>query len=110
MQQFHADLRRSNVSADASVFSSPYWLEIQVTDFQAEYSAAGGPPTVHVHLQARIGSSGDRHVLARFEPDVREAASDNRMSAIVDAYNRAANRALSEIAEGVARTLKAAGN
>ncbi len=110
VQQFHANLTRNSVSADASVFASPYWLEIQVTDFQAEYSAAGGAPTVHVHLQARIGSSGDRHVLARFEPDVREAASDNRMSAIVDAYNRAADRALSEIAEGVARTLKVVGN
>ena len=106
VQQLRASLRRSNVSADVSVFGSPYWLEIEVTDFQAEYSAAGGPPTVHVHLQARIGNSGDRHVLARFEPDVREAAADNRMSAIVDACNRAADNALAEIADGVAATLK----
>jgi ABC-type uncharacterized transport system auxiliary subunit len=75
-------------------------------EFQAEYSAAGGPPTVHVHFQARLGNSGDRHVLARFEPDVREAATDNRMSAIVDAYNRAADDALAEIAEGVAKALQ----
>lgn len=104
VQQFHANPGLGNVSPEASVFGSPYWLEIEVTDFQAEYSAAGGPPTVHVHLQARIGNSGDRHVLGRFEPDVHEAAADNRMSAIVDAYNRAADQALSEIAEGVART------
>jgi cholesterol transport system auxiliary component len=106
VQQLHANPRVGNVSAEASVFTSTYWLEISVTDFQAEYSAAGGPPTVHVHLQARIGNSGDRHVLARFEPDVHEAAADNRMSAIVDAYNRAADNALAEIAEGVAATLK----
>jgi ABC-type uncharacterized transport system auxiliary subunit len=106
VQEFHANLKGSNVSADASVFASAYWLEIEVTDFQAEYRDTGSPPTVHVHLQARIGNSGDRHVLARYEPDVREAAADNRMSAIVDAYNRAADNALSEIAEGVARTLK----
>jgi cholesterol transport system auxiliary component len=107
VQQFHANTGLGNVSPEASVFGSPYWLEIEVTDFQAEYPAAGGPPTVHVHLQARIGNSGDRHVLGRFEPDVHEAVADNRMSAIVDAYNRAADQALSEIAEGVARTLKA---
>jgi ABC-type uncharacterized transport system auxiliary subunit len=106
VQEFHVDLKVSNVSADASVFASAYWLEIEVMAFQAEYSAAGGPPTVHVHFQARLGNSGDRHVLARFEPDVREAAADNRMSAIVDAYNRAADHALSDIAEGVAATLK----
>jgi cholesterol transport system auxiliary component len=105
VQQFHANPGLRNASAEASVFASTYWLEIEVTDFQAEYSAAGGPPTVHVHLQARIGNSADRHVLARFEPDVREAATDNRMSAIVDAYNRAADQALSDIAAGVAATL-----
>ena len=106
VQEFHANPALRNVSADVSAFTSAYWLEIEVTDFQAEYSAAGGPPTVHVHLQARLGNSADRHVLARFEPDVREAAADNRMSAIVDAYNRATDNALGEIAEGVAQTLK----
>jgi ABC-type uncharacterized transport system auxiliary subunit len=94
-----------NVSADVSAFTSAYWLEIEVIDFQAEYSAAGGAPTIHAHLQARIGSSVDRHVLARFDPDVHETAADNRMSAIVDAYNRAADNALTEIAEGVAKAL-----
>jgi ABC-type uncharacterized transport system auxiliary subunit len=107
VQELHADSRLRNVSADASVFASAYWLEIEVTDFQAEYPAAGGPPTVHVHLLARVGNSVDRHVLARFEPDVHEAAADNRMSAIVDAYNRAADEALADIAKGAADTLTA---
>ena len=106
VQQFHANPALSNSAAEASVFSSPYWLEIDVTDFQAEYTTAGGAPTVHVHLQARLGNSGDRQVLRRLEPDVRETAADNRMSAIVDAYNRAADEALSEIGDGVARMLK----
>jgi cholesterol transport system auxiliary component len=105
VQQLEVNPGLRNVSADASVFASPYWLEIEVTDFQAEYSAAGGPPTVHVHLRARVGNSADRHVLGRFEPDVRQAAADNRMSAIVDAYNRAADQALAEIATGVTATL-----
>lgn len=106
VQEFHVDLKVSNVSADVSAFASTYWLEIEVMAFQAEYAAAGGPPTVHVHLQARIGNSTDRHVVASFEPDVRETAADNRMSAIVDAYNRAADKALAEIAEGVAKALE----
>jgi ABC-type uncharacterized transport system auxiliary subunit len=105
VQELRINPALHNVGADASAFASTYWLEIVVADFQAEYSAAGGPPTVHVHLQARMGNSGDRHILARFEPDVREAAADNRMSAIVDAYNRAADQALSDIATGVAAAL-----
>ncbi|HEX3603499.1 MAG TPA: ABC-type transport auxiliary lipoprotein family protein [Steroidobacteraceae bacterium] len=107
VQEFHVNSSLRHVSADASVFASPYWLEIEVTDFQAEYSAAGGAPIVHVRLQARIGNAADRRVLARFEPDVHEAAADNRMSAIVDAYNRAADKALTEIAQGAAQTLAA---
>jgi ABC-type uncharacterized transport system auxiliary subunit len=43
--------------------------------------------------------------LGRFEPDIHEAAADNRMTAIVDAYNRAADKALDEIATGTAQTL-----
>jgi cholesterol transport system auxiliary component len=105
VQEFHANPGLRNVSADASVFGSTYWLEIEVIDFEAEYSAAGGAPTVHVLLQARLGNSADRRILARFEPEVREAAADNRMSAIVDAYNRAADKALAEIAASAAQAL-----
>ena len=105
VQEFHSNPELRNVGADASVFSAAYWLEIDVTDFQAEYPPSGAAPTVHVHLQARVGAAADRRVLARFEPDVREAAADNRMSAIVDAYNRAADEALAEIAQGAAQAL-----
>jgi len=105
VQEFHANAALRNVSADASVFASTYWLEIEVIDFQAEYSPAGGAPTVHVLLQARLGNSADRRIVARFEPDVHEAAADNRMSAIVNAYNRAADKALAEIAASAAQAL-----
>ena len=105
VQEFHSNPGLRNVSADASAFASTFWLEIEVTDFQAEYPVGAGAPTVHVHLLARIGNSADRHVLARFEPDVHELAADNRMSAIVDAYARAADKALAEIAVGATRTI-----
>jgi cholesterol transport system auxiliary component len=106
VQAFHANPGLRNVSADASVFASTYWLELEVTDFQAEYSGNQAAPTVHVHFLARVGSSADRHVLGRFEPDIRVPAADNRMTAIVDAYNRAVDQAFAEIAAGTARTLQ----
>lgn len=105
VQEFHINPGLRNVSADSSVFASTYWLEIEVADFQAEYSSNAAAPTVHVHLQARVGSSGERRVLGRFEPDIHEAAADNRMSAIVDAYNRAADEALAQIAVAAAQIL-----
>ena len=105
VQEIHVNPGLHNVSGDSSVFASTYWLEIEIADFQAEYPASGGAPTVHVHLQARLGSSADRRVIARFEPDVYEPAGDNRMSAIVDAYNRAADKAIAEIGQGAMQAL-----
>jgi cholesterol transport system auxiliary component len=107
VQQFHATANLRNVSADASVFASDYWLEIEVTNFQAEYSAAAAPPSVHVHFLARVGTSADRHIMAVFEANAADQASDNRMSAIVDAYNRAADQALAAIVSGTMQTLSA---
>jgi cholesterol transport system auxiliary component len=107
VQEIHANPGLRNVSADISVFASAYWLEIEIADFQAEYSASGGAPTVHVRMQARLGSSADRRVIGRFEPNIYETAADNRMSAIVDAYNRAADKALAEIGQGAMQALAA---
>jgi len=106
VQLFHSRAGLVDVSGESSAFASQYWLEIQVADFQAEYARGGAaPPTAHVHFLATIGSSRDRTVIARFEAQALEPASSNRMSAIVDAYNRAANKALLQIAAGCAATL-----
>jgi ABC-type uncharacterized transport system auxiliary subunit len=106
VQVFHARANLRTVSADTSVFTSAYWLEIAVTDFQAEYTPAATAPTVHVHLISRVGDSSDRRLLGRFEADVRQPAAENRLTAIVDAYARAADAALDEIAADAAATLK----
>jgi cholesterol transport system auxiliary component len=90
----HANLR--TVSGDGSVFGSAYWLEIEVTDFQAEYTSAAAP-TVHVHVLARLGSSGDRRILGQFAANAQQQAAENRLTAIVDAYAHAADTALTQI-------------
>jgi cholesterol transport system auxiliary component len=93
--------------AEASVFASAYWLEIEVRDFQAEYTSSSSAPTTHVRFLARLGNATDRRILAHLESDVHETAADNRMGAIVDAYNRAAGKALAEIAAGAAEAINA---
>jgi len=105
VQAFRNGAQLKNVSADASVFGSGYWLEIEIADFQAEYASAGAPPTINVRLLARVGSAGTRHILASFNAGARQTATDNRLTAIVDAYERAVNAALAEIVEGTSRTL-----
>jgi ABC-type uncharacterized transport system auxiliary subunit len=105
LQEFHSRANLRTVSSDASVFSSTYWLEIEVTDFQAEYASAAAAPTVRVHFLARLGSSGDRRILGQYDAGAEQPAADNRLTAIVDAYSRAADAALTEIVAHVDETL-----
>jgi ABC-type uncharacterized transport system auxiliary subunit len=105
VQAFRNGARLKNVSTDASAFASSYWLEIEVADFQAEYASGGAPPTINVRLLARVASAGDRNILGSFTAAARQTATDNRLTAIVDAYERAVNSALAEIVGGTSRTL-----
>jgi cholesterol transport system auxiliary component len=105
VQAFHSRARLRTVSGDASVFASGYWLEIEVADFQAEYSAAATAPTVHARFLARIGRADDRRILGQFEASAQQPAAENRLSAIVDAYARAADAALGQIIADVDETL-----
>ena len=97
VQEFHLRAKLRTVGADASVFASAYWLELEVEEFQAEYTSAATAPTVHVHFLARIGSSGDRHILGDLVASAQQPAAENRLTSIVDAYARAADAALAEI-------------
>jgi cholesterol transport system auxiliary component len=105
VQEFHSRANLRTVSGDSSVFASAYWLEIEVTDFQAEYTAASTAPVVHVHLLARLGSSGDRHILGQFVANAQQPAGENRLTSIVDAYARAADAAVAQIVAGTGETL-----
>jgi cholesterol transport system auxiliary component len=104
VQEFHSRARLRTVSGDSSVFDSGYWLEIEVVDFQAEYGSASAP-TVHARFLARIGRADDRRILGQFEANAQQPATENRLSAIVDAYARAADAVLLQIVADVDETL-----
>ena len=105
VQAFHTHAALRNVSGEASVFASAYWLELEVKDFQAEYAAGSSAPTVRVRFLARVGTSGDRRILGRFAAAAEQPAAENRLSAIVDAYARATDAALAKIVADVDATL-----
>jgi cholesterol transport system auxiliary component len=113
LQAFRAHANLRNVHADVSSFGGSYWLEIEVVDFQAEYPAGAGvsgidsgAPTVHVHLLGVLGGSGDRRVLGHFEANERRPAAENRLSAIVEAYDQAADAALAHLVAETSAALR----
>ena len=60
-------------------------------------SRAARPPAAHVRLVARIGASADRRILGEFDAEARQPAADNRLTAVVKAYNDAVGAALGKI-------------
>jgi len=82
----------------AAPFAADQLLRVTVRRFDAEYAAAGGPPTVRVVLDATIARRGDRAVLAAFTAEASSAAAEDRMSAIIAAFERATGSALSQVA------------
>jgi cholesterol transport system auxiliary component len=113
LQAFRASAALHTVDTDASAFESGYWLELEVVEFQAEYpdTRAEAAPTVHVHLVGRVGASKDRRLLGEFDAEAHQAAADNRLDAVVAAYNQATGaslaRVVAETTEILGRDLKA---
>ena len=81
------------VEAAGSVFSYDETLQIEVRDFQAEYGAAVAP-VARVTLVCTLGRRSDRAVLTTFTLTGSVPATDNRMHAIVAAFDAALDMAL----------------
>ena len=86
----------------AAPFAADLLLRVTVRRFDAEYTTVGGPPTARVVLDATLARRGDRAVLAAFTVEASSAAGEERMSAIVAAFERATAEALSALARQVA--------
>ena len=75
-------------------------LEIDVTRFQADYTDPKTPPTVRVTLRARLDGPDGTPIDATLY-DVKKPAAENRVSAIVAAYDAATSEALTALARWV---------
>jgi cholesterol transport system auxiliary component len=86
-----------SVHPDTTNFAADEVLQIEIRRWQAEY-AGDGPPVVHVQLLATLGRRADRGVIASVSADSSVAASENRMQAVIAAFQSAATAALSDLA------------
>lgn len=74
-------------------------LRVEVRSFEARYLAgAGAAPTVVIEARASLTNLRDRTASGTRAFRASQAASDNRVSAIVDAYNAATSQVVNEIA------------
>ena len=76
--------------------SAQGFLRLEVTDFEARYSAPGAAPAVHVTLVATLAHRSGAYAADRtFRADV--PAAENGARAIVDAYNKAVETVTGEL-------------
>lgn len=85
------------VDASRAAISSDYELLLTVRHFEAVYADDRQPPVIHIAIECTLLAGAPRRVLGRCDAAAEERATDNRMSAIVAALERAAQRSLAGV-------------
>jgi cholesterol transport system auxiliary component len=97
----------SAVFDDAAPYAPRYDLRITLRRFEADYTAGGTAPTVHVVLDCTLGRHRDRALLATFTAQGAAPAAEDRLSSVVAAFEAAAASAMSEVTRNVSATVAA---
>ena len=96
----------SSVSDAPSPFAADYMLQIDIRRFEADYTSGGEAPRVYVTLDCTIARRVGRELLTSFAAEGVADAEANRMSAVVGAFEKAANMALATMAQRSAEAVR----
>jgi len=100
----------SAVFDDSAPFAPRYSLRCTLRRFEADYSSegvgkGGGAPTVFVALDCTLGRHRDRALLASFSASGSAAARDDRLNAVVAAFESATAAAMTELGRAASAAL-----
>jgi cholesterol transport system auxiliary component len=82
---------------DTAPFAPRYNLRCALRRFEADYTGGGRAPTIYVTLDCTLGRHRDRELLASFTAQGSAVASEDRLSAVVTAFESATAAAMSEL-------------
>jgi cholesterol transport system auxiliary component len=97
----------ASVQDAGSPFPSDYLLQVTLRRFEADYASGAAAPQVHVVLDAVLGQRDVSDVVASFEVAGTQAASENRMGAVVAAFEQATNSGLAALAQQTVAAVRA---
>jgi cholesterol transport system auxiliary component len=97
------------VQGSASPFPADYLLEIAIRRFEADYTGGQAAPVVHVVLDCTIGRRSGRDVIASFVAEGSAAATTNKLSAVVGAFEAAANTAFATVSAHASEAIQRGG-
>lgn len=93
-----------------SPFFADYVLQINIRRFEADYTAStNGVPRVNVVLDCTVAHRRGRDVITTFVAEAAVQASENRLAAVVAAFEQAANQALAIVAKRTAELARSPG-
>jgi cholesterol transport system auxiliary component len=95
-----------SVTPEQARVAGNYVLDLQVRDFQAEYTPRSDLPNVHVTFVGRLIRVSDRQLVTTVRAEARVDAEDNRMSAVAAAFEAAAHRAILDLGAQVAAAVE----
>jgi cholesterol transport system auxiliary component len=94
-----------SVTREQSRVASDYILDVQLRDFQSEYSDGSAVPTIHVAAVVRMIRVPDRKLVATMTTEAKVQASDDRMSAVAAAFEKAGNEVAMDLLNKLAPTV-----
>jgi cholesterol transport system auxiliary component len=87
------------VHESPSPFAAEYLLQIDIRRFEADYTGGGAAPRVFVVLDCTVARRIGRELVTSFVAEGVADASENKLSAVVAAFEEAANAALTTMAD-----------
>lgn len=95
-----------SVTAEQARVAGDYVLDLQVRDFQAEYTDAARAPTVHVALVGRLIRIIDRKLVATVNSQAKVQAQEDRLSEVLAAFERASHQAILDLGNQTAQVVR----
>lgn len=95
-----------NVVAESTRLDADYILDIDLRQFQAEYADDDAAPVIHVALWATVFEVKSRKAVATLRADAAVPAKDNRLSAVVTAFQAALQQTSVSVSEQLAANME----
>jgi cholesterol transport system auxiliary component len=96
-----------SVTPDRARVAGDYVLDVEVRHFQAEYASDNAAPAAHVMIVGRLIRVVDRQLVGTLVAEARSKAQDNRMRAVIAAFETAAQQVALDLAQKTAAAVAA---
>jgi cholesterol transport system auxiliary component len=94
------------VFGDGNGVPSDFELQLTIRRFEAAYTGAGDAPVIQVAIDGALSRVQDRSLVTVLSVSSTQAADANRLSAVVAAFEAAAQRAATDLARNVDAALQ----